>query len=294
MAKETLGDFSVAQSGDVFIAYQSTSGAQPSVANATFLAAIYTEDNYAHNTGCDGLQGWFNSTGSCTSSPSYPANGPNASGIPNGLTDGVNAMHLYPGSLLESGSENDNGRYTGTLNGDAATIRAAINDRTKWEMEDDLGTPFVTTATFFNSNTTVNITPTAVCTAPDVPTVTYAPGTICDGNASLLSISGDKNDATAWHVYTGSCGGTLVATVSGSTTIVVPAPPGTTYYVRGEGGCVTPGSCGTLTITTTAREDASFSYATATYCAEDIRSNTNHYWSWRRDFFFVWRNFPKQ
>lgn len=159
MTKETVGDFSIVQSGDVLIAYQSTSGAQPTVSNATFLAAIYTDDNFAHNTGCDGLQGWFNSSGSCVSSPSYPANGSNASGIPNGLTNAVNAMHLYPSGVFEGGSENDNGRYTGTLDGDAATIRAAINDRTNWEMEDTL--PFDITATYFNSNTTVNVTPSS-------------------------------------------------------------------------------------------------------------------------------------
>jgi len=156
MAIETGGDFSLISGGDVLIAYQSTTGAQPAVANATFLASIYMEDNYAHNTGCDGLQGWFNSTGSCASSPSYPANGSNASGIPNGLTNGVNAMHLYPSGVYESGSENDNGRYIGTLDGDAVTILAAINDRTNWEMKDTL--PFDITATYFNSNTTVNVT----------------------------------------------------------------------------------------------------------------------------------------
>ena len=156
IAKEGGGSFSIIQSGDVLIAYQSTAGAQPTVANATFLAAIYTDDNFAHNTGCDGLQGWFNSTGSCASSPSYPANGSNASGIPNGLTDGVNAMHLYPSPFLESGSQNDNGRYFGTLDGDSATILAAINDRTNWEMFDAAGLDI--TATYYNSNTTVNVT----------------------------------------------------------------------------------------------------------------------------------------
>jgi len=156
IAKEGGGSFSIIQSGDVLIAYQSATGAQPAIANATFLAAIYTDDNFAHNTGCDGLQGWFNSTGSCASSPSYPANGSNASGIPNGLTDGVNAMHLYPSPILESGSENDNGRYFGTLDGDSATILALINDRTNWEMFDAAGLDI--TATYYNSNTTVNVT----------------------------------------------------------------------------------------------------------------------------------------
>ena len=156
MAIQGGGSFSLVQSGDVLIAYQSTNGAQSTVENMTFLAAIYTDDNFAHNTGCDGLQGWFNSTGSCESSPSYPPTGSNASGIPNGLTNGVNALHLYPSGVFEADSENDNGRYIGTLDGDAAIIRAAIHDRTNWELKDTL--PFDITGTYFNSNTTVNVT----------------------------------------------------------------------------------------------------------------------------------------
>ena len=112
------------------------------------------------------------------------------------------------------------------------------------------------------------LTTAPTCSEPDVPTVTYAPGTICDGNAALLNISGDLNDATEWRVYTGSCGGTLVGTTTGSNIIVIPTPPSTTYYVRGEGGCATAGSCGTVTITTTPREDASFSYNANAYCAD--------------------------
>ncbi|MGR7813226.1 T9SS type A sorting domain-containing protein [Lacinutrix undariae] len=109
-----------------------------------------------------------------------------------------------------------------------------------------------------------------VCTAPAIPTAVSAPGIICDGNAALISISGNKNDATQWSVYTGSCGGNLVATTTGSSVIVVPTPPSTTYYIRGEGGCVTPGVCGTVTINTTAREDASFSYGAPGYCVDSV------------------------
>ncbi|QCE41464.1 T9SS type A sorting domain-containing protein [Psychroserpens sp. NJDZ02] len=109
-----------------------------------------------------------------------------------------------------------------------------------------------------------------VCTAPDIPTATSAPAIICDGDAATISISGNKNDATQWSVYTGSCGGTLVATTTGSSVSVTPMPLSTTYYIRGEGGCVTPGVCGTVTINTTAREDASFSYGAPSYCVDSV------------------------
>jgi hypothetical protein len=103
---------------------------------------------------------------------------------------------------------------------------------------------------------------------PTVPTVTYAPGTICDGNASLLSITGTLNDADHWAVYTGSCGGTLIGTTTTSTIIIVPTIGTATYYVRGEGGGVSSGACGTVTITTTTREDATFNYTAAAYCPD--------------------------
>ncbi|QXP72501.1 T9SS type A sorting domain-containing protein [Tenacibaculum sp. AHE15PA] len=126
-----------------------------------------------------------------------------------------------------------------------------------------------------NANTTLNSVGAttnvlvSTCTAPTIPSVTYAPGIICDGNSALISISGTLNDAIQWHVYTGSCGGTLVATTTSSSAIVTPPVGTTTYYIRGEGGCVTPSTCGTVTITTTTREDASFSYNASAYCADE-------------------------
>ena len=114
---------------------------------------------------------------------------------------------------------------------------------------------------------TVRITPSVTCTGPTVPTVTHTPATVCTGGTASLNISGTLNDATAWQIYTGSCGGTNI----GSTTTGTFAIPGvisspTTYFVRGEGGCVTPGSCGSVTITPTALDDASFSYGASAYC----------------------------
>ncbi|MCB0395185.1 MAG: HYR domain-containing protein [Flavobacteriales bacterium] len=89
---------------------------------------------------------------------------------------------------------------------------------------------------------------TVACTDPDIPTVTATASTICPGASSTLQITGSLNDATAWNVYTGSCGGSLLGTTATSSFNVSPAST-TTYYIRGEGGCVTPGSCGTVTVT---------------------------------------------
>ncbi len=64
---------------------------------------------------------------------------------------------------------------------------------------------------------------------------------------STITINGDLNDATQWSIYTGSCGGTLSGSTATSSFNVSPSST-TTYYIRGEGGCVTPGSCATITI----------------------------------------------
>ena len=86
-----------------------------------------------------------------------------------------------------------------------------------------------------------------VCTAPDVPTINVSANPVLSGGLSTLSIaSGNLNSATDWQWYTGSCGGTPVG--SGTSLAVHPTAT-TTYYVRGEGGCVTPGNCASTTVT---------------------------------------------
>lgn len=105
------------------------------------------------------------------------------------------------------------------------------------------------------------------CTNPDVPTVT-ASNSICTGNSTNLSIGGNLNSATAWEIYTGSCGGTFLGSTTDGTFSVSPTST-TTYFVRGEGGCVTPGSCGSKTISVTAKDNASFSYPNSSYCTTD-------------------------
>ena len=231
-------------SGDQIIAYQSGSGARPS--SPTFITGIHGDDNFVHSAGCeDAVTKWFSPLGVCTPAGPSPLTGGVSSMLPTGLTNGVNAVALFPSPKTEL----DNMKYTGPLIGSADAIRDSINDHTKWEGSDNGSLIPITSGDYG----TITITPSVTCTDPDVPTVTYAPGIICDGNSALLTISGDKNDATAWKVYTGSCGGTLVGTTTGSTIIVTPTLPSTTYYVRGEDGvgCVdeSTGLCGSVTIT---------------------------------------------
>lgn len=88
-----------------------------------------------------------------------------------------------------------------------------------------------------------------VTSACDDPTTATASGTstICEGESTTLSITtGTLNDATDWAWYSGSCGGTSEGT---GISITVTPTATTTYYFRGEGGCVTPGACDSITVT---------------------------------------------
>ena len=92
----------------------------------------------------------------------------------------------------------------------------------------------------------LEICTTPLCNEPDVPTLSTAP-TICIGNSSTLNVTGGNlNDATDWEWYTASCGGT---SVGNGTSLVVSPSVTTTYFVRGEGGCSTPGTCASVTVT---------------------------------------------
>ncbi len=84
------------------------------------------------------------------------------------------------------------------------------------------------------------------CTDPVITNVEATENPICVGEETTLSVTGTLGDATEWHWYTGSCGGTPAGT--GSSINVSPTTT-TTYYVRGEGGCVAPGECETIEVT---------------------------------------------
>jgi|GEM_PF-1024556 hypothetical protein len=86
------------------------------------------------------------------------------------------------------------------------------------------------------------------CNNPDVPTVSTNPTTVCDGSTTTLTITGNLNDASKWYIYTSSCGGTIVDSTANSSYVVTPTGPSSTYFIRGEGNCVTPGSCGNVTV----------------------------------------------
>jgi len=84
------------------------------------------------------------------------------------------------------------------------------------------------------------------CISPSAPILSTTFSTNCGVINTRLSVaSGALNSAGNWYWYTGSCGGTRVD--SGTTIAVKPADT-TTYYARAEGGCITSGLCGSITV----------------------------------------------
>jgi hypothetical protein len=112
----------------------------------------------------------------------------------------------------------------------------------------------------FNSPGTANLTSIGLadayihrlynaCIAPTTPTINATTNSVCSGSPTTLSIAtGNLNGAANWQWYSAGCGTTSAGS---GTSITVNPTANTTYSVRGEGGCVTPGICGTKTITTT-------------------------------------------
>lgn len=101
----------------------------------------------------------------------------------------------------------------------------------------DGGTPMCTLIPYNNANN-VN---------PDIPTIGADQNPLCSGNTATLSIaSGNLNSADHWAWYKDSCNGTLFAV---EPLAYVSPTVTTTYYVRGEGECITPGNCASITIT---------------------------------------------
>ncbi len=90
------------------------------------------------------------------------------------------------------------------------------------------------------------------CENPDVPILGFLPEKICDGDDALLTISGNLNDATAWHIYTDSCAGTLIGSTITSIFQTAQLFSDVTFYIRGEdgAGCVdeSMGSCAALNV----------------------------------------------
>ena len=156
--------------GDSILAYQSSSGAEP--ANPTFIAGIYGDDNYVHTAGCDDAGGWH-SCSTCTHiSGPCGTTSTSTTSLPAGLTNGVNALALFPSS-----PEQNNAKYTGTLTGSVSTIRALINDPSSWTFSDTSGSTDIQASAYAVTSIT-----------PDAPIATLTVGAM-----ALIGINADAS-----------------------------------------------------------------------------------------------------
>lgn len=84
------------------------------------------------------------------------------------------------------------------------------------------------------------------CISPETPTIAVNSLTMCANSIATLAISsGNLNSATTWVWSSVVCGS---STIGVGTTVTVNPVFLTEYFVRGEGGCVTPGSCASATV----------------------------------------------
>jgi hypothetical protein len=85
------------------------------------------------------------------------------------------------------------------------------------------------------------------CISPTTPTLSVNSISICSGSSTTMAISaGSLNSAANWIWSSGACGTSTFAT--GNSVTVSPTIT-TTYFVRGEGGCIIPGICANASIT---------------------------------------------
>lgn len=96
------------------------------------------------------------------------------------------------------------------------------------------------------SEYTFSIKGNGTCMPPDLPVISPNNINNCGVLSNTLSISTSAlHSASAWHWYTDSCNGTPIGI--GNSITVTPITT-TTYYARGEGGCISAGVCGSMTI----------------------------------------------
>ena len=80
------------------------------------------------------------------------------------------------------------------------------------------------------------------CVQPALYSLNSSVKEVTIGQPVTISVSGKLNSAEKWVLYSGSCGGTLVASSATGVFEVTPTES-TTYFVRAEGSCVNAAGC---------------------------------------------------
>ncbi len=102
------------------------------------------------------------------------------------------------------------------------------------------------------------------CILPEAPMIALSADTICAGQQVTLTITGgDLGQATDWHWYASNCGTNPIGT--GASIMVTPLSS-TTYFARGEGGCVVTADCGEGTVIANPYPDAAIERSASGDC----------------------------
>mgnify|MGYP001420711826 FL=1 len=84
------------------------------------------------------------------------------------------------------------------------------------------------------------------CEQSGIPVLSPDMDICVGGSATLEILAGNLNDAAEWVWYAGECGSNPVGT---GLTLMVSPEETTTYFVRGESGCASPGLCASTIVT---------------------------------------------
>ncbi|WP_075342548.1 beta strand repeat-containing protein [Tenacibaculum agarivorans] len=214
--------------GDQILIYQAATAKPASAADITFITAL----NGDISLDTDGWNSNLTSTSTTRSS------------LPPGLTNGTNAVGLFPPGT----TERNNAKYTGTLTGNSSALSISINNRNNWSVND--GTNLGITPSDYSG---VSVT----CSAP------------CDASFSYASSSYCVNGSDPSPTITGTTGGTFSSTsglsIASNGTIDLSASTPNTYTVTYTASV---GCSEDVSITITAADDASFSYSSSSYCKD--------------------------
>jgi|GEM_PF-5922930 len=143
----------------------------------------------------------------------------------------------------------DNGKFNcsgigSTTNAFPPDLRANIYDASHWDFTNSSTSRF-DLSQFCNFSC-------EPCLDPIISSISTnrLNNSFCLGDLIVISIDGSANDAATWGLYTGSCGDNLVNSIPGdSTTFELTASTSTTYFIRGEGGCIgNNGNCTSIEV----------------------------------------------